>query len=164
MQDEVDELIAAWRRERPDLSLAPMALWSRVKRLDQYLDMARRSAYAEHGLEIWEFDVLAALRRAGEPYRLTPGQLLKETHVTSGTMTNRVDRLVERGFVIRESHPVDGRGVLVTLTTPGRQRVDAALDSLLTTEAALLGTLSGDRLERLADDLRVLLLAQIQAN
>ena len=108
--------------------------------------------------------MLAALRRAGEPYRLTPGQLLKETHVTSGTMTNRVDRLVERGFVIRESHPVDGRGVLVTLTTPGRQRVDAALDSLLTTEAALLGTLSGDSLERLADDLRVLLLAQIQAN
>ncbi|MBO1031067.1 MarR family transcriptional regulator [Tessaracoccus sp. SD287] len=164
MQDEVDELMTAWRRERPDLSLEPMALWSRVKRLEQYLDMARRSAYAEHGLEIWEFDVLAALRRAGEPYRLTPGQLLKETHVTSGTMTNRVDRLVERGFVVRESHPVDGRGVLVTLTTPGRQRVDAALDSLLTTETALLGSLSGERLDRIADDLRVLLLAQIQAH
>lgn len=163
MQDEVDELIVAWRRVRPDLSLEPMAVWSRIKRLEQYLDVARRSAYAEHGLEIWEFDVLAALRRVGEPHRLTPGKLLKETHVTSGTMTNRVDRLVERGFVIRESHPADGRGVLVTLTDPGKQRVDAALDSLLSTEAALVGSLSGERLERIADDLRVLLLAQITA-
>lgn len=160
MQDEVDELIAAWLRERPDLPVEPMALWSRVKRLEQYLDMARRSAFAEHGLEIWEFDVLAALRRSGDPYRLSPGRLLKETHVTSGTMTNRVDRLVERGFVVRESHPDDGRGVLVVLTEPGRQRVDAALDSLLATEASLLGDLSPERLERIGDDLRVLLLAQ----
>ena len=162
MQDEVDELLAAWRRERPDLPLEPMGLWSRIKRLDQYLDMARRSAYAEHGLEIWEFDVLAALRRSGEPYQLTPGQLLRETHVTSGTMTNRVDRLVERGFVIRESHPADGRGVLVTLTNPGKQRVDAAMDSLLATEGSLLGDISDARLERIAADLRRLLLVQAQ--
>lgn len=160
MQDEVDQLLAAWRRERPDLVVEPLGLWSRIKRLDQYLDMARRSAYAEHGLEIWEFDVLAALRRSGEPYQLTPGQLLRETHVTSGTMTNRVDRLVERGFVVRASHPADGRGVLVTLTEPGKQRVDAAMDSLLTTEQSLLHGLSEDRVERIADDLRVLLLAQ----
>lgn len=160
MHDEVDEILAAWRRERPELSIEPMELWSRIKRLDQYLDMARRSAYAEHGLEVWEFDVLAALRRSGSPYRLTPGQLLKQTHVTSGTMTNRVDRLVERGFVKRESHPDDGRGVLVVLTRAGRQRVDAALDSLLATEESLLKELPRDRFNRLADDLRILLLAQ----
>lgn len=160
MQDEVDEILAAWRRERPELATAPMELWSRIKRLDQYLDMSRRSAYAEHGLEVWEFDVLAALRRTGTPYRLTPGQLLKQTHVTSGTMTNRVDRLVERGFVVRESHPDDGRGVLVKLTKAGRQRVDAALDSLLATEESLLRNLPEDRRARLADDLRILLIAQ----
>ncbi|MGA4508032.1 MarR family winged helix-turn-helix transcriptional regulator [Propionibacteriaceae bacterium G1746] len=160
MRDEVDDIVEAWHRERPDLQLEPMALWSRIKRLGQYLDMARRSAYAEHGLEVWEFDVLAALRRSGEPYQLTPGQLLKETHVTSGTMTNRVDRLVERGFVTRESHPVDGRGVLVTLTAPGKQRADAALESLLTTEDALLQELSATDQARMAGDLRVLLVAQ----
>lgn len=162
MHDEVDEILAAWKRERPDLAIGPMELWSRIKRLDQYLDMARRSAYAEHGLEVWEFDVLAALRRAGEPYRLTPGQLLKQTHVTSGTMTNRVDRLVERGFVTRESHPDDGRGVLVVLTKSGRQRVDAALDSLLATEESLLQRFSPERRDRLADDLRTLLVAQAE--
>lgn len=160
MRDEVDEIIAAWRRERPELDLGPMELWSRVKRLDQYLDLARRRAYAEHGLEVWEFDVLAALRRHGEPYRLTPGQLLRETHVTSGTMTNRVDRLVARGMVVRETHPDDGRGVLVVLTETGREHVDAALDSLLATEAQLLGKLSDQRLDQIADDLRTLLLTQ----
>ncbi|HSN44319.1 MAG TPA: helix-turn-helix domain-containing protein, partial [Propionibacteriaceae bacterium] len=98
-RDEVDDLIAAWGRERPDLTLAPMEIWSRIVRLAQHLDVARAAAYSTHGLEAWEFDVLAALRRSGEPYRLTPGQLLRETHVTSGTMTNRVDRLVTRGLV-----------------------------------------------------------------
>ena len=160
MQDEVDQILSAWRRERPDLAVAPMALWSRIKRLDQYLDMARRSAYAEHGLEVWEFDVLAALRRNGKPDRLTPGQLLRETHVTSGTMTNRVDRLVERGFVTRESHPDDGRGVLVCLSDSGRQRVDAAMDSLLATERSLLGDMSEADLDRLAGELRGLLVVQ----
>lgn len=160
MQDEVDDILTAWRRERPELSIGPMELWSRIKRLELYLDRARRDAYATHGLEVWEFDVLAALRRAGAPYRLTPGQLLRETHVTSGTMTNRVDRLAGRGLVVRESHPDDGRGVLVTLTEAGRRAVDDALDSLLAAEADLLGELPADQQQRMAADLRALLLVQ----
>ncbi|WP_203568477.1 MarR family winged helix-turn-helix transcriptional regulator [Aestuariimicrobium ganziense] len=158
--DEVDGLVAAWGRERPDLVLDPMGIWSRVKRLEQYLDSARRQAYAEHDLEVWEFDVLAALRRAGEPYRLSAGQLVRETHVTSGTMTNRVSRLAERGLVERSSDPDDGRGVLVQLTGTGRQSVDAALVSLLAAEEALLEGLPEETRQRLADDLRALLQRQ----
>src|SRR5881396_1598922 len=96
-QDEVDRLIAAWRRERPDLDVEPMEVLSRITRLARHLDLARRSAFAAHGLESWEFDVLSALRRSGRPYQLSPGQLLRETMVTSGTMTNRVDRLMDKG-------------------------------------------------------------------
>ena len=93
MRDEVDRLVEAWQRERADLDLRPMEVLSRVTRLGHHLDRARRQAFTEHAIESWEFDVLAALRRAGTPYELSPGRLLKETLVTSGTMTNRVDDL-----------------------------------------------------------------------
>src|SRR6059058_6697504 len=92
MDDEVDRLIEAWRRERPDLDVAPLEVLSRVSRLARHLDRARGAAFSAHGLEPWEFDVLAALRRAGAPYELSPGQLTAEALVTSGTMTNRIDR------------------------------------------------------------------------
>lgn len=156
--DEVDEVLTAWRRERPDLPVEPMAVLSRVHRLALHLDERRRTAYAAHGLQTWEFDVLAALRRTGAPHRLTPGQLSRETHVTSGTMTTRVDGLVERGFVERTDHPQDGRGVLVQLLPAGKAAVDAALADLLAAEEALLAHLdSGDR-EVLAGLLREVLL------
>src|SRR4026207_236700 len=90
MQDEVDELSEAWARERPALDLAPVAVFSRISRLARHLDLARRAAFTAHDIESWEFDVLAALRRTGSPYELSPGRLLRETLVTSGTMTNRV--------------------------------------------------------------------------
>src|SRR3954451_23887300 len=126
MRDEVDRLLEAWRRERPDLDVAPMEVLSRVSRLARHLDRARSQAFETHGLESWEFDVLAALRRAGVPYQLSPGRLLKETLVTSGTMTNRVDRLAARGLVERLPDPHDRRGVLVRLTPEGRTAVDGA--------------------------------------
>src|SRR5512144_1590153 len=116
MRDEVDELIEAWERERSDLDLDAMAVFSRITRLARHLDLARREAFTRHGIESWEFDVLAALRRAGAPYELSPGRLLRETLVTSGTMTNRVDRLAARGLVERLPDPHDRRGVLVRLT------------------------------------------------
>lgn len=156
MEDEVDGLVEAWRRERPDLDLSPMEVLSRVSRLSVLLDRARRTAFADHGIELWEFDVLAALRRAGSPYELSPGRLLKETLVTSGTMTNRVDRLEERGFVERLPDPQDRRGVLVRLTEPGRRVVDGALDSLLDRESDLLAALKPADRQRLADLLREL--------
>jgi len=96
-EDDVDRLIAAWRGERPDMDVAPMQVLSRVTRLALHLDRARKQAFADHDLESSEFDVLSALRRSGKPYQLSPGQLVQETLVTSGTMTNRVDRLVRKG-------------------------------------------------------------------
>src|SRR5512139_4238126 len=120
-----------------------MEVLSRVSRLGHHLDRARRQAFSEHDLEPWEFDVLAALRRAGAPYELSPGRLLKETLVTSGTMTNRVDRLVARGLVARLPDPHDRRGVLVRLTPEGRTTVDGALASLLDRERELLAGLDG---------------------
>ena len=158
MQDEVDRLIAAWRRERPDLDVAPLEVLSRVTRLARHLDLARHAAFIEHDLEVWEFDVLAALRRAGAPYSLSPGQLLTQTLVTSGTMTNRVDRLASKGLVERLPDPRDRRGVQVRLTAKGQQRVDAAMADLIAREEKLLAGLSPTARTRLASTLRTLLL------
>jgi len=153
-QDEVDRIVAAWRRERPDLDVRPLEVLSRVTRLARHLDRARGAAFAAHGLEVWEFDVLAALRRAGAPYELTPGQLTAETLVTSGTMTNRIDRLERRSLVRRGPDPSDGRGVLVRLTDEGRSLVDTALEDLLQRERGLLAELDDASLASLAAQLR----------
>ncbi|MFI9270653.1 MarR family winged helix-turn-helix transcriptional regulator [Kitasatospora sp. NPDC052896] len=156
MEDEVDRLVAAWRRERPDLDVQPLQVLSRVSRLARHLDRARRAAFAEHGLEPWEFDVLTALRRAGEPYQLSPGQLLTQTLVTSGTMTNRIDRLAGKDLVQRLPDPDDRRGVLVRLTRSGQERADQALAGLLDHERQLLSELSGGQQAELAALLRQL--------
>jgi DNA-binding MarR family transcriptional regulator len=156
VQDEVDRLVAAWARERPDLDVAPLEVLSRVTRLARHLDRARRGAFEAHDLEVWEFDVLAALRRAGSPYVLSPGQLLAQTLVTSGTMTNRVDRLESRGLVQRMPDPADRRGVHVRLTPSGKERVDAALADLLARERELLAALTGAEQQELSTLLRAL--------
>jgi DNA-binding MarR family transcriptional regulator len=157
MEDEVDRLVQAWQRERPDLDISPMEVLSRITRLARHLDRARGQAFAAHGLETWEFDVLAALRRSGKPYELSPGRLLRETLVTSGTMTNRVDRLAARGLVERLPDPKDRRGVLVRLTEEGRRTVDGALSGLLQRERDLLAALDAGDQTRLSDLLRRLL-------
>jgi DNA-binding MarR family transcriptional regulator len=158
MNDEVDRLVEAWQRERADLDLGPMEVLSRVTRLSHHLDRARRQAFTEHAIESWEFDVLAALRRAGAPYELSPGRLLKETLVTSGTMTNRVDRLTARGLVERLPDPRDRRGVIVRLTPAGRSTVDDALAGLLSRERVLLEDLGESERQRLSELLRRLVL------
>jgi DNA-binding MarR family transcriptional regulator len=157
VRDETDGLLEAWARERPDLDVAPLAVLSRVTRLARHLDRERRAAFAEHGLEGYEFDVLAALRRAGDPYELTPGQLLHETLVGSGTMTNRLDRMEARGLVSRRRDPDDGRGVRVRLTAAGRDRTDAAVADLLDRERVLLAALPDADRDRLAQLLRSVL-------
>jgi DNA-binding MarR family transcriptional regulator len=157
MRDEVDDLSEAWARERPDLDLAPVAIFSRLGRLSRHFDLARRDAFTAHGIESWEFDVLAALRRAGTPYELSPGRLLRETLVTSGTMTNRVDRLTARGFVERYPDPEDRRGVLVRLTAEGKTAVDGAFTALIEAERSFLADLSPAEQEQLTGLLRTLL-------
>jgi len=155
--DEVDRIVAAWADERPDLDPSPLLVLSRVSRLAQLLDERRSQAFAEHGLAGHEFDVLAALRRAGAPYQQTPGQLIEATHVTSGTMTNRLDRLAERTLIVRRPHPHDGRQVIIRLTPAGRRRVDAAFEALLQCEQELLAGLTANQRGSLAGGLRRLL-------
>jgi DNA-binding MarR family transcriptional regulator len=133
-------------------------VFSRISRLARRLDLARRTAFSSHGVESWEFDVLAALRRSGPPYQLSPTQLTGQTLVTSGTMTNRVDRLVERDLVKRLPDPDDGRGVIVRLTGEGRRVVDLALADLLERERTLLAGLPATRQRELAHLLRQLAL------
>ncbi|HST49067.1 MarR family winged helix-turn-helix transcriptional regulator [Jatrophihabitans sp.] len=157
MTDEVDAIAAAWLAERPDLDVEPLHVLSRISRLAQLLDAQRAQAFAKHDLAGHEFDVLAALRRSGPPYEQTPGQLIEATHVTSGTMTNRLDRLAERTLIVRRPHPDDGRQSLVRLTTLGKRRVDAALAELLASERALLAGLSPAQRRSLAAGLRRLL-------
>jgi DNA-binding MarR family transcriptional regulator len=159
MTDEVDEIVAGWSTVRPDLDLEPLQVLSRVRRLAQVLDDHRDQAFAEHGLAAHEFDVLAALRRSGTQAELTPGQLLEATHVTSGTMTNRLDRLVARKLIAKRPHPQDGRQTLVRLTAAGRRRVDGALEELLAYERGLIDHLTDrDRIST-ARSLRGLLTA-----
>ncbi|HEY9566027.1 MAG TPA: MarR family transcriptional regulator [Nocardioides sp.] len=157
MRDEVDDLVDAWARERADLDLSPVEVFSRISRLSKLLDLARRQAFTTHQIEPWEFDVLAALRRAGEPYELSPGRLIRETLVTSGTMTNRVDRLTSRGFVERLPDPNDRRGVLVRLTPQGKDSVDSAFEELLDSERDLLAGLPPEDRTQLATLLRALM-------
>jgi DNA-binding MarR family transcriptional regulator len=154
--DEVDRIVDAWTRERPDLDFAPLQVLSRVGRLSRHLDRARRLAFAASDLESWEFDVLSALRRAGAPYQLSPKALLQQTLVSSGTMTNRIDRLVERRLVERRTDPNDGRGILVVMKPLGQERVDRAISELLESENELLDALSPGDQERLSALLRKL--------
>ncbi|WP_285757740.1 MarR family winged helix-turn-helix transcriptional regulator [Nocardiopsis ansamitocini] len=157
MRDEVDGLVEAWRTERPDLDVEPLQVLSRVSRLARHLDRARRTVFTRHDLEPWEFDVLAELRRSGAPYELSPGRLLRATLVTSGTMTNRIDRLAAAKLVGRFPDPADKRGVLVRLTVEGRELVDAALADLLSYEESILGAMSAVQRGELAALLRSVL-------
>src|SRR5450759_5511072 len=119
LRDEVDDLVAAWHVQRPDLDVEPLQVLSRISRLARHLDRARRAAFESRGLQAWEFDVLSALRRQGAPYQLSPGALLHATLVTSGTMTNRIDRLTAAGLVSRHRDQHAARGVLVALIDLG---------------------------------------------
>lgn len=153
MEDEVERLVRGWRRVLPDVDVSPLEVLSRVARLARHLDRQRSLVFARHDLETWMFDVLSALRRA-EGQQLSPGQLLAQTLVTSGTMTNRIDRLEERGLVRRRPDPSDARSVRVQLTAAGRRRVDGALEDLAAREDAILGTLDASERATLAALLR----------
>jgi len=156
-RDEVDEIVAAWRRERPELDVAPLEVLSRLDRLAGVLGERRAAIFARHGLRRHEFDVLAVLRRAGAPFELTAGELAARTYVTSGTMTSRLDGLTERGLVTRAADREDGRLVRVALTPAGRSLLDAAFGELIEAERDLLAPLGADARTALAGTLRVLL-------
>ena len=150
----VDTILEQWRRERPDLDVGPMGLTGRLKRIGRHLEREMESVFAAHGLNLSSFDVLATLRRTGAPYRLSPGDLMTNTMVTSGTMTHRVDQLVRAGHVERIGNPEDGRSVLIALTDRGLKVIDAAVTDHVANLARLTGCLTESearRLDRLLD-------------
>ena len=155
MEDEVARLVAGWQRALPTVDVSPLEVWSRVTRLAQHLQRQRTVIFAQHELETWSFDVLSALRRSDPPHELSPSQLLAQTLVTSGTMTNRLRHLEDRGLISRRPDPVDARSVRVRLTPEGLRRVDAALVDLVTREDTLLVGLSASQRTQLAELLKV---------
>ncbi len=150
----VNRELEQWRRERPDLEVGPMGLTGRLKRIGRHLERKMEKSFAAHDLNLSSFDVLATLRRSGAPYRLSPGDLMGNTMVTSGTMTHRVDQLVRAGHVERIRNPKDGRSVLIALTDRGRTVIDAAVTDHVANLARLTSGLTeseAKRLDRLLD-------------
>ncbi len=156
-RDEVDGIVEAWVRERPDIHPEPLAIFSRLLRLDRHVKKIRRQIFARFGLEPWEFEMLTALRRQGAPYRLTAGRLMQETLVSSGTVTNRIDRMVARGNARRLAHESDKRVVLVEATLEGLAVVDEAMAALLEVQREHLSHFDDDAAGQLAAYLRELL-------
>lgn len=155
--DAVDRITHQWNTVRPDLDVSPMAIIGRVSRLARQIDRRLAANFARHGIERWMFDVLGTLRRSGEPYELSAGELVQHTMVTTGAITNRVDRLEERGLVERASTS-DRRKVIIRLTRRGLELVDEAVITHLATEREILAPLTARQRDELVALLRTLLL------
>ena len=148
-QDHVARIQADWRRERPDLDVSPVGVIGRLHRLAAALTEELLVVYREYGLSEGEFDVLSALRRAGEPFERAPGDLARHTMVTTGAITKRIDRLVEAGLASRRQSDVDGRGRVVALTPEGLALIDRAFEHHMRNEARLLAELEPHQAEQL---------------
>lgn len=157
--DPVDEILAQWQRERPDLDASPMGIVGRLARLSKHLSRAVQATFAEFDLRPGEFDVLATLRRSGAPYQLSPTELFNTMMVSSGTMTHRVDRLEQAGLVERIPDPSDRRGTLIHLTTKGFDLIERAVEAHVDNMQRLLGALDGADQKALSALLRQLLLS-----
>ena len=157
MADHVDVVLEQWARRRPDLDTTPMAVLGRLSRLTRLVEAQQQATFARHDLDPSSFDVLATLRRADPPHELTPGQLAAASMVTSGAISQRLDRLQSKGLIRRRRGDVDTRTVLVTLTAAGQAATDAALPDHLGTGRGILEPLSDQDVEHLAHLLRTLL-------
>ncbi len=139
--DHVDFITEQWARERPDLDVNAMGIIGRVARLYLSYQAGMQATFARFGLNAAKFDVLATLRRAGAPYRLSPGNLLEATMVTSGTMTNRISRLESEGLVQRQINPDDSRSFLIELSAEGLNLIDQVLEAHVATQETLLAAM-----------------------
>jgi DNA-binding MarR family transcriptional regulator len=156
-EDPVDKILTQWARERPDLDVTPMGIIGRISRVERLIDEQMKAVCSKFNLERWGFDVLASLRRSGKPHRLTPTQLYNSLMLTSGAMTNRIDRLEAAGLVERLQDPADRRGVLVSLTKDGLKLIDKAVTAHMVVEEAMLASFSCNDREKFAELLRTLL-------
>ena len=155
--DEIDRIVEQWNRERPDLDASPTHTLQRITRMSLLQGVSFARVFAPYGISFGEYLVLAALRRAGKPYRMNPTSLFNSVILSSGAMTNRLDRLEAMGLVERQPDPADRRGRLVALTERGGELVDAAVVDHLENEHRLLGALDSEERAQLAELLRKLL-------
>jgi len=150
--DRAAKAVEQWKRERPDLDVSPMLVLGRLNEASSLVARDRLAPlFARFGLQAGEFDVLATLRRSGQPYALTPTALYEATMVTSGAMTNRLDRLEKAGLTVRGPHPNDRRGIVVQLTEKGLALIDEALTAHVANEHEILAGLSDAERETLAE-------------
>ncbi|MFI9634705.1 MarR family winged helix-turn-helix transcriptional regulator [Nocardia sp. NPDC051929] len=156
MSDAVDLFGRQWQRERPDVDVSPMHVVGRIQRLARLVDQDLKRFFGEFGMEFWEFDVLATLRRSGAEEGLTAGALLQVAMVTSGAITNRIDRLETKGLVVRKPCAEDRRAVRIHLTEQGRTLIDDLLPKHMANEQRLLAALDAASREQLAGFLRTL--------
>jgi DNA-binding MarR family transcriptional regulator len=157
--DEIDRIVEQWNRERPDLDVSPTHTLQRITRLALLQAGSFARVFAPYGISFGEYLVLAALRRAGPPYRMNPTRLFNSVILSSGAMTNRLDRLEAIGLVERQADPTDRRGRLVALTDRGRELVVTAVVDHLENEQRLLDALDAEERDQLAGLLRKLLLS-----
>ncbi|QSB04922.1 MarR family winged helix-turn-helix transcriptional regulator [Natronoglycomyces albus] len=157
MADHVDRVLTQWAQERPDLDVSPMGVIGRLSRLSLIVNAELRRTFEDHGLDAASFDVLATLRRNGLDKPLTPAALMRSSMVTSGAITQRLDKLESRGLITRSRNQIDGRSQLIRLTEAGSALIDRALPDHLNTEDQLLIALDAEQREQLADLLRTVL-------
>ena len=157
-RDTVDRIIRQWDAVRPDVDSSPIEVIGRVSRLSRLIDQHLAENFARYDLDDWMYDVVATLRRSGEPYQLTAGDLMRQCMVTTGAMTNRIDRLEQRGLVERVATD-DRRKVIVQLTKRGLDTVDEVVVAHMATEREILSSLSTRQQHELANLLRTTLVA-----
>ncbi|HEJ9484816.1 MarR family transcriptional regulator [Proteus sp. GOKU] len=155
--DRIDKITKQWQRERPDLDISPMGLIGRLGNITLHLSREMEKVFSQFGLNTSSFDVLATLRRAGDPYTLSPGEMLSTLMVTSGTMTNRIDQLEKAGWVIRKVNPEDGRGFLVSLTPEGLELINQVIEAHVENQKRLVSGLSQQEQQALNQLLKVFL-------
>ena len=155
--DRIDKITKQWQRERPDLDVSPMGLIGRLGNITLHLSREMEKIFSQFGLNTSSFDVLATLRRAGDPYTLSPGEMLSTLMVTSGTMTNRIDQLEKAGWVIRKVNPEDGRGFLVSLTQEGLELINQVIEAHVENQKRLVSCLSQQEQQALNQLLKVFL-------
>lgn len=158
-RDPVDQILAQWQRERPDLDVSPMGVIGRMGRIRQHLEREIEAVFTEFGLKSGGFDVLATLRRSGDPYRLSPTQLYNTLMISSGAMTHRLDGLEQAKWVERIPDPYDRRGTLIQLTSQGFELVEKVLDIHVANEHRLLAGLAASEQQMLAALLSKLLMS-----
>lgn len=155
--DAVDAIVAQWRAERPDIDPAPMAVFGRIYRIAALAGDRMEKVYGQYGIGRGEFDVLAALRRSGAPFNLSPGRLASTLMLTTGGMTGRLDKLEKADLIERRADPRDRRALQVALTAHGREVIDEAVVAGLDVQQEMLARLGPQRSTELADLLCVLL-------